>query len=431
MAELCLMASSIYPPGLFHQEQGLCRVSKEFQPFIPSPGTRHVCVHTRPIQPEDPWKPASWFSESNQSEKLDLSIRRPVLVDVQDSRPHSVLFSFGIAEQCTRHEKILQFLSSGSSEAETDGLDLALLSDLMGLQMAIDLQSLPHRVGSSDGDFCLYEVGSDSVQPFLVHPSKEFQKPLLDFMGDLTHSSKITVNPDGKVLLTGSGTEMKDLLSIVAEFYMSKNLTEQRKLPLLVPHFTRLERSETKTSIHGSPLKLETVTVAPLKSPEKIKMKPSPRKKQSKKAGNKSDLYRRNHFHACEILLSLVLNRRQGKMAILSLKKSGSELAELLTQLSAGIAGTGLAVIFSVVCKVVGGRVPFCASKILNTGFGFALVWLSWAVNRLRDTVVYISKNSHKLGLKEEGIMKRVDRNMNEILFRAATLMTVALLRLA
>lgn len=126
----------------------------------------------------------------------------------------------------------------------------------------------------------------------------------------------------------------------------------------------------------------------------------------------------------------MVNNRKYGKTAILSLKKSSPELPELLTQFSAGIAGTGLAVLFSVICKVACGRVPLTASKFFNTGLGFGLVWLSWAVNNLRDSMVYISKNAGKLRLREEDMVKTVDSSMKEIYFRAATVMAVAMLRL-
>lgn len=127
-----------------------------------------------------------------------------------------------------------------------------------------------------------------------------------------------------------------------------------------------------------------------------------------------------------------MINKRQNKKtAILSLKKSGPELPELLNQFSAGIAGTGLAVLFSVICKVACMKVPFCGYKVLNTGLAFGLVWLSWAVNRLRDTIVYISKNASKTGLKDEEMMERVDKSVKDIYLRAATLMAVAVLRLA
>ena len=168
-----------------------------------------------------------------------------------------------------------------------------------------------------------------------------------------------------------------------------------------------------------------------LNSPKKLKVKPSQKKKNSRKVGRERDLYKKNYFHACECLLSLMAHKRyHGKTAILSLKKSGPELPELLTQFSVGIAGTGLAVLFNVICKVACGRVPFCASKLSSTGVGFGLVWLSWAVNKLRDTIVYISKNSSKLGLKEEEMVRQVDKSMHEIYFRAAALMAVAVLKL-
>lgn len=167
-------------------------------------------------------------------------------------------------------------------------------------------------------------------------------------------------------------------------------------------------------------------------SPERTKLKTSPKKKNGRKGSRERDLYKKNYFHACECLLSIMMNKRQQrKTAFLSLKKSGPEVPELLTHFSAGIAGAGLAVLFSVACKVACGRAPFCGSKFLSTGIGFSLVWLAWAVNKLRATVVHISKNGGKSGLKEEEMMKRVDRSMNEILFRAATVMAIAVLRIA
>ncbi|OVA05530.1 hypothetical protein BVC80_441g313 [Macleaya cordata] len=437
MVELCLMASSTYPIGVFRQEQRLYRTCKEFRTFTPSPETRQEILRSdglylRPHHLEDPLKPMGWLSDSKQSVKLDSAIRKPVLIDVQDSRPDSVLFSYGIAEQCTRHEKIWQFFQSGSSEAEREGIDFSLLSDFTGLQ-TLAIRMRPQPVVPLNNEACFYEVGTDESQPSLIYPRSKFYapNPLLDFVGDLSCSSRIIMHPDGRVLFTGSGVEMKDLLSIIAEFYLSMNSTKRGKQPILVPHFTRLDMSEARANVCESSLKLEAVMVAPVKSPKKTKLKQSPTKKNSRKAGRERDLHRRNYLHACESLLSLILGRRQGKTAILSLKKSGPELPQLLTQFSASIAGTGLAVLFSVVCKVAGGRVPFCTSKLLNTGFGFGLVWLSWAVNKLRDSIIYISKNQNKLGLKEEEMMRKVDRSVNEIFFRAATLMAVAVLKIA
>lgn len=164
-------------------------------------------------------------------------------------------------------------------------------------------------------------------------------------------------------------------------------------------------------------------------SPENVNLKPPPKKKQNRKAGKERDLYHKNYFHACESLLSVILDKK-GKTAGLSLKKSGPEITQLLTHFSAGIAGTGLAVLLSVACKMASGRVTF-STAFLNTSFGFGLFWLSWAVNGLQDTVSHLSKNSSKLKLKDEEIVGKVERSMKDILFRAAALMAVAVLRFA
>lgn len=164
-------------------------------------------------------------------------------------------------------------------------------------------------------------------------------------------------------------------------------------------------------------------------SPEKVKLKPSPKK--TKKVGRERDLYK-NSSHACETLLSLMVDKKRcRKTAILSLKKSSPELPELLTQFSAGIAGTGLAVLLSVMCNLACGRATFCTSSLFNTGFGLGLVWLSGVVNKLRATIVNISKNAGKLGLKEEEMMQKLDKSIRDIYYTAAALLAVVVLRLA
>ncbi|OMO77789.1 hypothetical protein CCACVL1_14827 [Corchorus capsularis] len=417
--KLCLMASNGYPPGLvFHQEQGVSRMIKEGQSYMPSQLMKQSIVQTgsfdlKHSQFQEQPKPVTALCEPKLIVDVDPAAQSPMVLDKSDAYLDTALLSFGIAEKCTRHEKIMRFLMSGSNEMEKGELDLSLLSDLMELQPL------------------MFGVHQQPYASSLIYPSTipDAHKLLPDFVGEMLRDSKITVNPDGQVVLTGSGTEMKDILSIVAEFYLSSNSTRWRKQLALVPHFDGWSQS---SEAHAMPSpQLTVASIAPAKSPEKIKLKPS-RKKNSRKLAKERDLYKTNYFHACESLLSLMINkRRHGRTAILSLKKSGPELPELLTQFSAGIAGTGLAVLFSVICKVACGRVPFCSSKIFSTGLGFALVWLSSAVNRLRDTVVHISKNSSKLSMKEEEMIKRVDKSVNEIYFRAATLMAIAVLRFA
>lgn len=126
------------------------------------------------------------------------------------------------------------------------------------------------------------------------------------------------------------------------------------------------------------------------------------------------------------------MDRNQhSRNTILSLKKSGPQLPQLLTQFSASIAGTGIAVVLSVLCRVACNRVPFCASKILSTGLGVGLVWLSWAINRLRDSVISITKTSGKCGDREEEMVNSLDRNLKDIYFRAIALIAVVVLKAA
>lgn len=429
MVKLCLMASQPYLPAvLFHP------LSKECQPLLPSLESRRDAtssgsLNMRLTQSEDMWKPISRFLDGNQFGKIDPTIGRPVLIDVKGTSPNTILFSVGIAKQSTRHEEISNFLMSGSSEVEKGGVDLSIPSDLMDLQpMTIDMSREPYAPDS------ISSFHYAESQPSLIYPSCDFysQKVLFDYMGDLAHRLEVRVDLDGQVSFTGPGTDMKDILSIIAEFYLSKDSTKWRKQPMLVPHFDRMDFRKARANVHRSSLKLEAVTVLPLKSPGKIKHKPSPKKKSSNKAVRETDLYKNNYFHACESLLSIMVDKKRNeKTAVLELKKSGPELRQLLTQFSASIAGTGIAVLFSVLCKVATGRVPFCSSKLLNTGLGIGLVWLSWAVNRLRDTIVNIIKNSGKLGLKEKEMMKNLDSSVSEIYFRAVTLMAVLVLRLA
>ncbi|KAI3668198.1 hypothetical protein L6452_43275 [Arctium lappa] len=411
MLKLYVMASNGYLPTLvFRPEQGLNRVPKDSQRLLPNYELREDIIRSSPLnmkpqQSEEPWKPISGLTDNNRFVMIQPTVTKSALIDIQDSCPNLPLFSFGITEQCTRHDRICKFLMSGLSELEKDGLELLSVSDLNELQtVTTDYKSYFPGVGPTDSP--------------LIYPNLEFdsQKPLMDFVGDLVRRSEITK------------TEMKDILSILAEFYLLKNSSNGRKQSTLVPQFNRLDYNET--SYYGSAFELENVIVAPPKSPEKIKAKPSQKKKGSR---NKTAIkHRSNYFQACESLLSIIVDKnRNGKSAIPVLKKSGPELPNLLTQFSASIAGMGIAVLFSVMCKLASGRAPFCASKLLNTGLGLGLVWLSWAVNKLGDTIMMINKNSNKKGLKDEEMMKNLDRSVKEIYFRGAALMAVMVLRLA
>ncbi|PIA39301.1 hypothetical protein AQUCO_02600032v1 [Aquilegia coerulea] len=437
MVKLCAMtSSSTYLPGVFQQEQPLCRSTKDFLSVGPSTGRKQEMLRSGLLHPGsplvgDPMKPMGWLF-SDEGARLDSTTRKPVLIDVQDTRPNSILFSFGISEHYTKRQKIMQYLMSGSSETEKDRLDL--LSSLTGMQTSAIEMRLRSLLSRDDG-VCLFEDGDDESRSSIVYPSNFYaQKQLLDPVADLAQLSKMTVHPDGRVLFTGPEVEMKDLLSIFSEFHMSKNLVKENKQPMLVPHFTRLDFNEPQMNIHGSSLKTETMSFTPLKSLETIKLRPSPKRRSTRKAGREEDLCRRSRFNAFESLLSVVLDKNRGKAAISSLKKSGPELPQLLTQISAGIAGTGLAVLFSVVCNVSNGKTPFYTATLLNIGLGSAMVWLSWAVNKLRDTIVHISRSSSKpskVSFNEKEMLRKVDNNMNEIFFRAASIIGIVVLKFA
>ncbi|CAL9754071.1 unnamed protein product [Musa acuminata subsp. burmannicoides] len=430
MVEFSLVASAALPPAILHPEhRGLCKAPKEFQNLLPLHGRKKDAVRSGSVQfnaqhLEDLRRPMHLLLENNQSARISPMIESHVLINMQDSHPDSVLFSSGIAEKCTRNEKILEFLWSGSNIAEGEGLDVSLLSEVMGFHdMTIDMLPSPHV--TVDGKSSVYEAEMDDSQHPL-HIQKQIYAPehKLDFVGNSSDTKYFTVHPNGTLLFACSATQMEYLIPTVPEFDLPKRTIIGSKQSLLVPYFTR--RGHGRSQSHRQ---VASPTVAPLKSPD-MKLKMLPKKKKNKRIGRERDLYQRNYFHACENLLSVILDKG-GSTRVLSLKKSGAEISQLLTQFSAGIAGTGLAVIFSVVYKLACGRVPLCATRLLNTGFGFGLFWLSSAIIGLRDTIIYISKHSGKLNLKEEDITSKLRRSMNEILFRAATLVAVTVLRFA
>lgn len=104
-------------------------------------------------------------------------------------------------------------------------------------------------------------------------------------------------------------------------------------------------------------------------------------------------------------------------------------------QLSSAIAGTGLAVLFSVVWNHTGltaGRMSLSAANtILNTGFGVGLVWLSLSINKLRDTIINIRKNMTRQKLKDDEMTTRVEKSVNEVFLRAAAVMVLVAFRFA
>ncbi|KAJ1404802.1 hypothetical protein SESBI_26380 [Sesbania bispinosa] len=146
----------------------------------------------------------------------------------------------------------------------------------------------------------------------------------------------------------------------------------------------RLDINEVAARSHSSTLDTQSSLTVPLRSsPEKAKAKPSQRK--NKKLARERDLYKKNYLHACESLLSLMADKRKHrKTAILSLN-------ELLTQCSAGIAGTGLL-------------------SVISEGYNCKHKQAFW---------------------KDEEMIQKADKSLREVYFRAAALLAVAVLRLA
>ncbi|CAI9107916.1 OLC1v1007399C1 [Oldenlandia corymbosa var. corymbosa] len=430
MAELCLVASHGYPPGFFSfhpAEQALSgKVFKDYQTLLSNPGLSQDSQHAYLYRPalhltEDQFKPPVSILGSNDFFRHKSTTPKHVFNDGQAEHPDSLLF--GLAKQFTLREKFMRLLVSGHSDLERSGIDLSVLFDWMERQTLVrNRPQLP---------LIPYEAPLDyENQPPLISLSGEFfsEQPIL--MGDVSHGSGITYDihhpqPDEQVSLAGSRVEMEDVFSSLSELYSSKNSIKWKKLEMVVPYFDRRIKKAARVDVTG-------VSKDSLKRCAKMKSKASPKKKSNLKAVKNGEPYRNNSFRACESLLSVIFDKNQnGKTAIHSLRRSGPHLPKVLTQFSASIAGTGLAVLFSVVCKVACCQVPFCGTKLLSASLGVGLVWLSWAVNKLRDTVLTINKSAPELDLREDEILDKLDESFKEIYFRAAAILAVAVLRLA
>lgn len=139
----------------------------------------------------------------------------------------------GIAKQCTRQKEILEFLRYVSSEVEGGGLDMSLLTDLMGLEVTAGEMFRQPLAANYGLHF------QDAVcQPTLLFPSSEIcsEKPLMDMVGDLDYNSDLMVYFDSQVD-GGRLVETMDMHSIIAEPNLSNNSMKRRSQSMLVPHF--------------------------------------------------------------------------------------------------------------------------------------------------------------------------------------------------
>ncbi|CAL4903003.1 unnamed protein product [Urochloa decumbens] len=346
------------------------------------------------------------------------------LIDVQDYHPDSVRLSLGIAEQCGRQEKILKFLMSGSDVKE---LDESVLAEFTGQQtLAINLGSQPY-IPDDKLTICEFGLDLDETQQYLPEKQLVIPDPLLDFVQ--SHGSALTIDQNGRILFAGHGDEMRDLLSLFLELNMSKRETGVCKAAFLVPYFERKRRSRANSQVPNTKL---ASTAADVSKSADVKSKSSSKKKQRGKNIKERELYQRNYIHASEAFLSILLDKDKSNSTILSLKKAGPEITELLTQCSIGIAGTGLAILLSVMCKMATGmRTPFASARLLSTSVGFGFFWLSWAVNGLRDTIASIFRSPNNMNIEEDEVAVRIQKSMNEIVFRTMTLLAITALKFA
>ncbi|CAH9140560.1 unnamed protein product [Cuscuta epithymum] len=392
-----VLASCGFSPWLvLPHEQATGKLFKEHLPFVPSDGTNLEMVKSSAVNLKlqkkgDFWKTMCMLLDTKQMMQMNTRIMKHLLVDVQaESQSDLVLFNFRFADLMDSQE--------------------------IGISMSQRKSASPYLA---------------EPHTSLIYPSSSFslQIPPSDVVGVFD----LEIDPLSHGQLPHC--DVKSILSLISEHchFMNQDSVSSPRKPMLVPYFDRKMIRETK--VKSSALELKTLKAATLTSPEELKDKRSPKKKSNKKQQIKDrDLFRNSSLHAFEILLSIMVNTQQhGKTAIsslMALKKSGGELPHLLTRLSATITGTAIAVLLSGVCKVACGKVvTFRASSgIINAGIGIALVWLSWGVNSLRDTVISISKSPGKFAVREEEMIK-LDRDVKEIYYRAAALMAVVVLR--
>ncbi|XP_020254488.1 uncharacterized protein LOC109831553 isoform X2 [Asparagus officinalis] len=417
MAELSLMGSASFRPGIFHQFQILIRHPPKA--FSPGNGKRQnilnsgsICMETPHF--EDSWKISS-LSPDNHLLRRKPVINRSMLTDMQDACPESMLFSSGVAEQCTRHEKIQKFLASSSNITDGNCLNNTLLYEMGFQPVAIDM----------DDEFSPCKIETDDLQKIIHHRKLYVPQSVFYSVGNLYDTSFSTEHPNGHVLFTGNAAEMKDLLSTVTD--VPQGLSNGSRKAMVVPYFTRKRGGRARSNTQPPSSVSETQTVGPSKSSGKSK---SPQKKKQSKTPE-AERFTKNYFYACDCLFNIYLDNSASRTSFLSLKDSGPELAQLLYRFSAGIAGTGLAVLFTVSYKAMNGNMaPLTSSKLFSVGFGLALLWLSSAVTRLREIIYDISRRSArgKKPNEEMVLVENIRTSLNEIFFRFMVVIAVGIL---
>ncbi|GMH25296.1 hypothetical protein Nepgr_027139 [Nepenthes gracilis] len=128
------------------------------------------------------------------------------------------------AERCARHEKkICEFLMSGSSGKEQEGLDHSHLSNLMSpeaINICMPLQYATRTDFRSENSIML--------KPSLFYPSGNrcSQKCLENLVDDFHCHSPVSVNTNGHIVIIDTTADMKNRASILAELYFLKESTQ-------------------------------------------------------------------------------------------------------------------------------------------------------------------------------------------------------------
>ncbi|KAF7804777.1 uncharacterized protein G2W53_043888 [Senna tora] len=258
------------------------------------------------------------------------------------------------------------FIKLGIAGADGGRVHVASLSELIDLQL----------------------LGIDETQQIM---SFYVPKPLLNYLGEsvLSHS-KLTHHPDAlNLTFMGSSADIT---------YSPKG---QNKF-MLIPHFTRpnINEADLDQARSGS-----TTSKTQSRMTETLK--------------------RKNYSYSCERFLSFLLEyKRCPETAILSVKKSGPELPEMLSINVAGtICGFGVVILSSLLSKICGGRVSFLDLNPLHIFLGFGLQWLALAVYKLGRTIYGIQNNVGKKGLKDGKVIEKVHKNLSAIYNGAVVLL--------
>ncbi|KAJ7516853.1 hypothetical protein O6H91_21G001200 [Diphasiastrum complanatum] len=144
-----------------------------------------------------------------------------------------------------------------------------------------------------------------------------------------------------------------------------------------------------------------------------------------KSATNPRDLFSRSLFQVFELLLTYrFTNINFGDFEYKSVKKACVEIADVLNQLSVGLAGSGLAIILFIASQMLKLNSAFDNGKFAALLRGFCFIWLSTAIQNVRTLIIKFSKGS-SMPAKEQA--RRLHREMKNLSVKALTVTALSL----